>query len=169
MSSVLRVNYSVRIHVVICISPQLTINLFESVTVNITSSKLLEGTYALRGVVVSTHTCIWFTMYYSCIWQTRVYTNETHKMCHTCLCKLKCTSAVRANKNAPVYIVRANQRCTRIVRANHAAHGSTLTSRVYMQALNVHFYIIDLSYICTCIGYFACIFRNVSSNDHVIA
>ena len=61
-------------------------------------------------------------------------------------------------------LVRANKRCMHAVRANHDAHGSTLTSRVNTRALNVHFYTIDLS--CTC-RLFCWIFRNVSS--HVVA
>ena len=36
--------------------------------------------YALRGVVVSTHACIWYT-YYSCICQARVHANETCELC----------------------------------------------------------------------------------------
>ena len=63
---------------------------------------------------------------------------------HACSCKPKCTSAVCGN-----------QRYTRAVRANHDAHGSRLTSRVYTRALDVHFHVIDLS--CTrrlCCEYF---------------
>ena len=46
------------------------------------------------------------------------------------------------------------------VRADHDAHGSRLTSQVYTRALNVHFYIIDLS--CSAYaGYVASIFRDV--------
>ena len=55
---------------------------------------------------------------------------------HTCSCEPKYTSAVHAN-----------QRCTRAVCANRDAHGSKLTSRVYMHALNMHFYVTDL--LCT--------------------
>ena len=36
-------------------------------------------------------------------------------------------------------VVHANQICTCAVRANHDAHGRRLKSRVYTQALNVHF------------------------------
>ena len=43
---------------------------------------------------------------------------------------------------------RANQRCMGAVRANHDAHSSRLPSCVYTHALNMHFYIINLS--CTC-------------------
>ena len=45
----------------------------------------------------------------------------------------------------------------RVLRANHDAHCSTLTSRVYMRALNVHFIF------CAHAGFFMCIFRNVLS------
>ena len=39
-------------------------------------------------------------------------------------------------------------KCTSKVRVNHDAHCSTLLFRVYTCAVNVHFYVIDLS--CTC-------------------
>ena len=67
---------------------------------------------------------------------------------HACLCKPKCTSEVHAN-----------QRCTHAVCANHDAHGSRLTSRVYTHAPNTHFHVIELS----CTRYVVSIFRNMSS------
>ena len=82
---------------------------------------------------------------------TKCVANETCKMCvakHVCSYKPKCTSAVHATSE-----VHANQRCMRTVHTNHDAHGSRLTSCVYLRglnlcALNMHFYVIDLS--CTC-------------------
>ena len=79
---------------------------------------------------------------------TRVRVNQNARVQfvekHACSCKPKCTSAVRGN-----------QRYTRAVCANHDAHGSRLTSRVYTRALDMHFHVIDLS--CTrrlCCEYF---------------
>ena len=95
-------------------------------------------------LTVSTHARIWVTTYYSCICQARVHDTRNGWKKHACSCKPKCTSAVRGN-----------QRYTRAVRANHDAHGSRLTSRVYTRALDVHFHVIDLS--CTrrlCCEYF---------------
>ena len=64
---------------------------------------------------------------------------------HECnLCKLKCTSAVCEN-----------QRCTCAVRANHDAHSGRLTCIFMSLIFYAH------------AGYFANIFRNVSS--HVVA
>ena len=57
-------------------------------------------------------------------------------------------------------IVRANKRCTRAVYANHDAHGSTPTSRVYMRALMC---IVTSLIFHSQAGFFACIFMNVSS------
>ena len=44
-------------------------------------------------------------------------------------------------------LVSAVPRCTWAVCANHGAHGSRLTFCVYMHALSMHFYVIDL--LCT--------------------
>ena len=41
--------------------------------------------------------------------------------------------------------VRANQRSTHAIHANHDAHSSRLTFHMYTRALNVDFYVIDLS------------------------
>ena len=94
---------------------------------------------ALRVVVVSRHARVWLTMHYSCICQARVHTNELREK-HACSCEPKCTSAVPAN---------------------HDAYSSRLMSRVYTHAPDLQFYITDLP--CTHRGYFACIFKNVSS------
>ena len=111
-------------------------------------------------LTVSTHARIWVTTYYSCICQARVHDTRNGWKKHACSCKPKCTSAVRGKtcvlvQTKSTSAVRGNQRYTRAVRANHDAHGSRLTSRVYTRALDVHFHVIDLS--CTrrlCCEYF---------------
>ena len=84
----------------------------------------------------------------------------------------KCVTRARATKmhecssckQERTSVVHANKICTRTVRANHNAHGNTLTSRVYMETLNMHFYVNNLSCIPRCTHrLFACIFRNVLS------
>ena len=88
-------------------------------------------------------------MYYSCTCQARMHVSERREMCGKTRvlmgtkmhkfssCKPKYTSAVRAN-----------QRCTRAVRANYDTHGSRLMSHVYTRALNT----ID----CSCIRKLFC-------------
>ena len=79
-----------------------------------------------------------------CITYVYAKPNKTRKMCGK-------NMHARANQNAQVQMqnvpiaLRANQRCTCTVCANHNAHGSRLTSRLYTRALNVYFYVINLS------------------------
>ena len=77
-------------------------------TGNITGSKPTYKRYALRGVVVSTHTRIWFTMCYSYICQAKVHANETCKMCEE-------NMRACANQNARVKVMQtkdASVRCS---------------------------------------------------------
>ena len=71
-------------------------------------------------------------MYYLCTYQARVHTRNVWE-----------NTRAHANQNAQVQFVQTKDPCA--VHENHDAQGSRLTSRVYMHALNVYFYIIDLS------------------------
>ena len=73
----------------------------------------------------------------------------------------KCVPRARATKmhkwssckQERMSVVGANKRCMRAVHANHDAHGSTLMSSVYTRAINMNFYVIDLSCtrrLCSC-------------------
>ena len=119
-----------------------TVNLFKSVT--------LLTLPALN--VVSTHAHIWFTMYYSCICQARVHTNETRKMCgkntHTC-----------ANQNAQVQFVQ-----TKDARELFVQTMMHMAADEHLMCTRMHLTCIFTSLIFHAhAGYFACIFRNVSS------
>ena len=54
---------------------------------------------------------------------------------HACSYKQECTS-----------VVRAKQKYMHAVHVNHNANSSRLKCYVYTHALNIHFYVIDLSY-----------------------
>ena len=95
-------------------SVQHTVNLFKSVnTVNITSKPINNMLFAVLAVSMHART------YYA--------KPDCMPTKHSCSCKPKCTSAVRAN-----------QICKRILHAKHDAHGSRITSCVYTCAFIHH-------------------------------